>query len=125
MFAVAVLLVSSSVIVLPQAIALNPNPVDNSHVTDRFYGHMKVCGVHLCEHGQKTEWQKSVWGHQDISQGKITHPTQHGEDVMSKLSGHPTTQKSAHGSEKPTVHSQMPVINATKSEGMTGMPNTK
>jgi hypothetical protein len=50
----------------------------------------------------------------------------HGEDVMHKMAGSTPGSTTSHGSEKPTVHSTMPVINATKSGNMTGsVPNNK
>jgi hypothetical protein len=128
-----VLLFTASVIVayfgmmaIPMASALNPNPVDNSHVTSRFESEHKICGNHLCAPGERTSWEKAVWDHQKMSQGKITSVKQHGEDVMHKMSGSTSGPITAHGSEKPTVHSIMPVINATKSANMTGtVPNNK
>jgi hypothetical protein len=111
---------------IPLASALINNQYDNSHVTARFEGHLKVCGNHLCAHGERTSWEKAVWDHQSMSQGKISSTQQHGEDVMHQMAGSTTGPTTAHGSEKPTVHSTMPVINATKSANMTGnVPNNK
>lgn len=134
LFTTSVLLASFAAMVLPQANALNenlnvyynPSPMERSHITDRFNSAEKVCGTHLCAHGERTAWEKAVWDHQNTSQGKITSTQQHGEDVMKKMAGATPNQMTAHGSEKPTVHTTMPVINATKSMNMTGnTPNTK
>lgn len=100
-FMASLLFVSFAVMYVPQASALNPNPVDNSHVTDRFNSHHKICGTHLCMPGEKTSWEKAVWSHQSVSQGKITHSTQHGEDVMKGLAGATPNPTTAHGSQKP------------------------
>ena len=128
LFTTSVLLTSFAVVAIPQASALNPDlnvyynpsPMERSHVTDRFNSVEKVCGNHLCAHGERTTWQKAVWDHQKVSQGKITSPQQHGEDVMHKMAGSTPAPQTGHGSEKPTVHTTMPVINATASTGMTG-----
>jgi hypothetical protein len=122
LFTTSVILASFAVMAIPMASALINSPVDNSHVTARFESDLKVCGNHLCTHGEKTHWDKAVWGAQNMSQGKITSAKQHGEDVMHKMAGSTTGPTTAHGSEKPT----MPVINATKSANMTGnVPNNK
>lgn len=108
------------------ASALINNPVDNSHVTARFEGDLKVCGNHLCAHGEKTSWDKAVWGAQNVSQGKISSTQQHGEDVMNNMAGSTTGSTTSHGSQKPTIHSTMPVIGASTSANMTGnVPNNK
>jgi hypothetical protein len=90
--------------IIPQASALNPSPVDLSYVTERFTGHTKICGAHICAHGEKTQWQKSVFGLQKMSQNKITSATQHGEDVMHKMSGSTSGMITSHGSQKPIMH---------------------
>jgi hypothetical protein len=87
LFTTSVLLASFAVLIIPQASALNLNPVDNSHVTARFTSEHKICGAHLCILGEKTRWEQSVWGYPHMSQGKVPHPQQHGEDVMKKMSG--------------------------------------
>lgn len=126
LFTTSVLLASIGIMIIPQASALNPSPVDLSYVTERFTGHTKICGTHICAPGEKTQWQKSVFGLQKISQNKITSATQHGEDVMSKLAGSTSGPTTAHGSVKPTIHTTMPVIGATKNANMTGKgPNNK
>ena len=122
-FATSVLLTSFAAMVIPQANALNESPnngYNRDHVTARFLGAAKVCGNHLCAPGERTVWEKVVWDSQKVSQGKITSPKQHGEDVMHKMAGSTPSPQTGHGSEKPTVHTTMPVINATKSTGMTG-----
>ncbi len=125
-FTASVLFVSYAVMYVPQVSALVPSTFDDSHVTARFESEHKVCGSHLCTPGERTVWEKAVWDHQGKSQGKITSPIQHGEDVMKKMAGSTPNPTTAHGSEKPTVHSTMPVINATKSVNMTGnVPNNK
>ena len=125
LFTTSVILASFAVMAIPMASALITNPVDNSHVTARFEGDLKVCGNHLCAHGEKTFWDKAVWGAQNVSQGKITSTKQHGEDVMHKMAGSTAGPTTGHGSEKPTMHSTMPVIGAP-SANMTGnVPNNK
>jgi hypothetical protein len=108
LFTTSVILASFAVMVIPQASALNPSTFDDSHVTARFESEHKVCGNHLCVPGERTNWEKAVSDKQSMSQGKIIHPTQHGEDVMHKMAGSTTGSKTAHGSEKPTMHSTMP-----------------
>lgn len=126
LFTTSVILASFAIMVIPQASALNPNPVDNSHVTARFESEHKICGNHLCAHGERTEWEKAVWDHQKVSQGKISSVQQHGEDVMHEMAGSTAGSTTSHGSEKPTVHSTMPIIGATKGVNMTGnVPNNK
>ena len=128
LFTTSVLLTSFAVVAIPQVSALNenlnvyynPSPMERSHVTDRFNSAEKICGDRLCAHGERTAWEKAVWDHQNKSQGKITSSKQHGEDVMHKMAGSTPSPQTGHGSEKPTVHTTMPVINATKSTGMTG-----
>jgi len=120
LFTTSVILASFAVMAIPLASALNPNPVDNSHVTARFESEKKVCGNHLCAHGERTSWEKAVWDHQKISQGKITSLTQHGEEVMQKMAGSTPEPTTAHGSQKPTMHSTMPMIGAAKGANMTG-----
>ncbi len=126
LFITTMILASVAVMTIPQASALNNSGYDNSHVTARFYGHMRVCGNHICAPSERTEWEKAVWDRQSQSQGKITSPQQHGEDIMNQMAGSAQKPTTAHGSEKPTIHSTMPVINATKSMNMTGgKPNNK
>lgn len=114
LFFATVLFASVAVMSIPQASALINHYYDNSHVTARFEGEHKVCGGHMCAVGERTTWEKTVWGKQSQSQGKITSATQHGEDVMNKMSGFPVRPATLHGSEKPITHSTMPVISATK-----------
>jgi hypothetical protein len=122
----SLILASFAVMGIPLASALNPNPVDNSHVTARFESEHKVCGSHLCAHGERTSWEKAVWDHQNTSQGKISSTQQHGEDVMHNMAGSTAGMTTSHGSEKPTVHSTMPVIGGSNSANMTGtVPNNK
>ena len=97
----SLLFVSFAVMYVPQVSALTQNTFDDSHVTDRFSSHYKICGTHLCAHGEKTAWEKAVWAHQSVSQGKITSDTQHGEDVMKGLAGATPNPTTAHGSPKP------------------------
>jgi hypothetical protein len=112
-FIATVLFASSTVLAIPHASALISSSLDNSHVTDRFYGHFKVCGTHICGPHEKTEWQKVVWDRQNISQGTITSTNQNSGVGMKMTST--TNTAPVHGSEK----SMMPVINA-KSVNMTG-----
>ena len=126
LFTSSVVLASFAVMGIPVASALVNSEYDNSHVTERFESEHKVCGNHLCTPGERTSWEKAVWDHQRTSQGKVTSISQHGEDVMHKMSGSTPGSTTAHGSEKPVIHMTMPVINATKSANMTGnVPNNK
>ena len=126
LFTTSVILASFAVMGIPVASALVNSQYDNSHVTARFEGDLKVCGNHLCAPGEKTFWDKTVWGSQNTSQGKISSAQQHGEDVMHQMSGSTSGPTTAHGSEKPVMHMTMPVINATKSANMPGtVPNNK
>lgn len=112
-FTASVLFVSFAVMYVPQVSALNPNPVDNSHVTARFESEHKVCGTHLCKPGERTSWEKAVWDHQSLSQGKVASPTQHGEDVMKNLAGATPNPTTAHGTMKPMNNMDM---NANKTK---------
>jgi hypothetical protein len=114
LFTTSILFASFAILVLPSASGLISNEVDNSHVTARFSSHLKICGNEICKPGEKTNWQKAVWGHQTVSQGKISHHNEHGEDVMHKLSGSSTHPETMHGTEKPTVSTTPPVIKSTK-----------
>lgn len=118
-FTASVLFASFAIMVIPQASALTNNRVDNSHVTARFEGDLKVCGSHLCASGEKTVWDKSVWGSQHMSQGKVSHTQQHGEDVMKKMSGATPNPTTAHGTPKPMSSMQI-TTNGTKGTNMTG-----
>ena len=118
LFTTSVLLTSFAAMSIPQASALNNNGVDNSHVTARFEGDMKVCGSHLCTHGEKTAWDLSVWGSQNIGHGKVG-TTLHGEDVMKKMSGATPNSTTAHGTPKHMTAMQM-TTNGTNSTNMTG-----
>ena len=86
LFSTSVLLASSATMLVPQASALVNSGYDNSHVTGRFMGHMKICGDHKCAPGEKSTWEKLVWGSQRLGYGKVG-TTSHGEDVMHKMSG--------------------------------------
>ncbi|MDR3782210.1 MAG: hypothetical protein P4K92_02725 [Candidatus Nitrosotalea sp.] len=125
LFTTSVILASFGVMAIPLASALITNPVDNSHVTARFEGDLKVCGNHLCAHGEKTFWDKAVWGAQNVSQGKISSTTQHGESVMQKMAGSTIGTTTSHGSQKPTMHSTMPVIGASNANMTGNVPNNK
>jgi hypothetical protein len=126
LFITSVILTSFAAMGIPLASALINSPYDNSMVTARFDGHTKVCGNHLCAHGERTSWEKAVWDHQSMSQGKISSTQQHGEDVMSNMAGSNTGSMTSHGSQKPTMHSTMPVIGASTNANMTGnVPTNK
>lgn len=118
-FTASVLFVSFAMMVIPQASALTNSGVDTSHVTARFEGNLKVCGSHLCAPGEKTFWDKTVWGSQHMNQGKISNPLQHGEDVMKKMSGATPNPTTAHGTAKPMAGMHV-TTNGTKSANMTG-----
>jgi hypothetical protein len=120
LFTTSVILASFAVLAIPLASALIQNPVDNSNVTARFESEKKVCGNHLCAHGERTSWEKAVWDHQNTSQGKISSTQQHGEDVMHNMAGSNAGSTTSHGSQKPTIHSTMPVIGASTGANMTG-----
>jgi hypothetical protein len=108
-FTASVLFVSFAVMYIPQVSALIQNPVDNSHVTDRFNSEKKVCGTHLCKPGERTAWEKAVWDHQSVSQGKIATASQHGEDVMKQMAGAAPNPTTAHGTIKPMDNMSMPM----------------
>ena len=85
MFAVAVLLVSSSVVVLPQASALTQgNTMKN--ISTASYGNSLVCGDHKCKPGEHSAWYNALWQSQRTKSGKVI-PDTHGEDVMDKMAG--------------------------------------
>ena len=85
MFAVAVLLVSSSVIVLPQASALTQgNTMKN--ISTASYGNSLVCGDHKCKPGEHTAWYNALWQSQRAKSGKVL-PDINGDAVMDKLAG--------------------------------------
>lgn len=126
LFTTSIILASFAVMAIPLASALISSSVDNSHVTARFDSEKKVCGNHLCTPGERTNWEKAVWDHQTTSQGKISSIQQHGEDVMHQMAGSTTGSTTSHGSQKPTIHSTMPIIGASNSANMTGnVPNNK
>lgn len=117
MFTTSVLLTSFAAMVIPQASALVNSGYDNSHVTARFEGDLKVCGNHLCAPGEKTFWDKAVWGSQNVGTGKVG-TTQHGESVMHKMTGSTPKATSGHGTPMP-MHGTM-----MKNSNMTGnMPS--
>ena len=69
--------------VMPRASALTQNTFDDSHTTARF-GNSKVCGDHLCAHGEHLKWVNAVEQSQKIGYGKVgTHSS--GEDVMHEM----------------------------------------
>ena len=85
--------------VIPQANALNQSTGERNRtpITARFEGAQQVCGGHLCAVGERTNWQKAVWDHQNISQGKITSAEQHGESVLHNLAGSTPGSTTMHG----------------------------
>lgn len=121
----SLILASFAAMGIPLASALVNSPYDNSHVTARFEGDLKVCGNHLCAPGEKTFWDKAVWHTQNVSQGKISSTKQHGEEVMHKMAGSTAGMTTSHGSQKPTMHTTMPMIGGSKSSNMTGTVQNK
>ena len=96
MFVISAVLVSSfAVSVLPYANALTQRTDFSNRHTTASWGNSRVCGDHICKSGEQTQLQM-------------------------KLS---SAQRGETGNTK--VHTQMPVINAPQSGGMTGMPNNK
>lgn len=87
MFVVAVLLVSSTAMVLPQASALTQSNV-MKNISTASYGNSLVCGDHKCAPGEHMQWINAVWQTQKTNSGKIGS-TYNGEDVMHKLAGPP------------------------------------
>lgn len=89
MFAVAVLLVSTAAMTLPQASALEKgNTMKN--ISTASFGNSLVCGDHKCKPGEHSAWYNALWQSQRTKSGKVTADT-HGEDVMDSLastSGH-------------------------------------
>jgi hypothetical protein len=104
LFALNVILVSSFVVGIPQASAVNTS--DNAwhythqrtHVTDRFDKAM-ICGNHYCTPGEYMKWDYGVYGSQGMSSGKISG-FQHGEHVMQKLTGSNPSSTTMHGNSK-------------------------
>ena len=85
MFAVTVLLVSSAIVVMPQANALTKsNTMKN--ISTASYGNSLICGDHKCAPGEHTAWYNALWQSQKVNSGKIV-PDTNGEDVMHKLAG--------------------------------------
>lgn len=85
MFAVAVLLVSSTVVVMPQASALTKgNTMKN--ISTASYGNSLVCGDHKCKPGEHNAWYNALWQSQRAKSGKII-PDTNGDAVMDKLAG--------------------------------------
>ena len=85
MFAVAVLLVSSTVVALPQASALEKgNTMRN--ISTASYGNSLVCGDHKCKPGEHTSWYNALWQSQRAKSGKVI-PDTTGDVVMDKLAG--------------------------------------
>ena len=104
MFAVAVLLVSSTVMALPQASALEKgNTMKN--ISTASFGNSLVCGDHKCKPGEHTAWYNSLWQSQRINSGKVAQDS-HGEDVMHKLAD--TTGQSDYKWNTP-VNQQTPI----------------
>lgn len=122
LFIASVLLASFVIVVIPQASALiaSTGDRDRTPVTARFEGAKRVCGDHLCLPGERTSWEKAVWDTQKTSQDKISSIEQHGEDVMHQMAGSTPGSTTLHGSQKPTMHSIMPVIGASQNANMTG-----
>jgi hypothetical protein len=100
LFTTSVLLTSFAVMAIPQASALINSGYDNSHVTARFEGDLKVCGNHLCAPGEKTAWDKAVCGSQKVGYGKVG-TTSHGESVMHQMSGSTQGLTTSHGTTIP------------------------
>ena len=85
MFTVAVLLVSTAVMTLPQASALQQgNTMKN--ISTASFGNSLVCGDHKCKPGEHSAWYNALWQSQRTKDGKVTADT-HGEDVMDGLAG--------------------------------------
>ena len=85
MFAVAVLLVSSTLVVIPQASALTKgNTMKN--ISTASFGNSLVCGDHKCKPGEHTAWYNALWQSQRAKSGKVL-PDTNGDAVMDKLAG--------------------------------------
>ncbi|WP_101477543.1 hypothetical protein [Candidatus Nitrosotalea bavarica] len=99
LFTMSVILTSFAIMVIPQASALNQNmgEYNKTPVTARFEGAKNVCGDHLCALGERTAWEKAVWDHQNISQGKISSTSQHGESVLHNMAGSTAGSTTMHG----------------------------
>jgi len=117
LFSTSVLLTSFAAMVVPQASALVNSTYDNSHVTARFESEHKVCGNHVCAPGERTNWEKSVWGSQKMGYGKVPTAT-HGESVMHQMAGSTPDTTSGHGTPMP-AHGMMMTKNGTN-YNMTG-----
>ena len=103
-FAVTVLLVSSTVMAMPQANALTKGNT-MKYVSTASYGNSLVCGDHKCAPGEHSNWYNAVWQSQKANSGKIV-PDTHGEDVMDKLAE--TAGKTGYKWETP-VNQQTPI----------------
>jgi hypothetical protein len=83
MFTTSLLLVSFSVMAMPQANALTKSTWDDSHTTARF-GNSKVCGDHLCVPGEHAKWVNAISQSQKLGYGKVG-TNSNGEDVMGRI----------------------------------------
>jgi hypothetical protein len=85
MFAVAVLLVSSTLVVIPQASALEKgNTMKN--ISTASFGNSLICGDHKCKPGEHSAWYNALWQSQRTKSGKVV-PDTNGDVVMNKLAG--------------------------------------
>ena len=85
MFAVAVLLVSSTFVVIPQASALTKgNTMKN--ISTASFGNSLVCGDHKCKPGEHSAWYNALWQSQRTKSGKVL-PDTNGDAVMDTLAG--------------------------------------
>ena len=88
-----------SMIIIPslQASAFtDPYSYGRTHVGSRFDA-TAICGGHYCTIAEHAQWTKAVLASQRTSQGKIS-TGQHGENVMSGVTGQVQNSTIMHGS---------------------------
>jgi hypothetical protein len=65
LLAIAISSVLALSVTLPAAYALTQRDnFDDSHTTARFLGGIKICGDHLCKHGESDRMLKAMFDHQ-------------------------------------------------------------
>jgi hypothetical protein len=95
LFTMSVILTSFSVMVIPQASALNQKTIyhDFTPLTARYFTEVNVCGTHMCGPGELTKWQQQVWNHGNQFQGttSMTHHVKTGMHTMASSATGSTT----------------------------------
>lgn len=104
LFTLNIILVSSFVVGIPQASAVNTS--DNAwhyynqrtHVTDRFNKAM-ICGDHYCTLGEYEQWHYGVYASQKIPTNHAS-TGHHGENIMRNMTGSMAGSSTMHGNSK-------------------------